>query len=176
MNLRDMALSLAPEAREQYLRTACSDSPQLFDEVWRHVQAEVRMQGFLLEPFRPPPQEEHPLEPGTILENRFRILREVGRGGMAVVYEAQDEKLNLRIAIKWPKAGHHARMPPEVQHARKIAHPNVCKVFEIHPTSREDERIDFLVMEFLEGETLAERINRGLVEKKEALRIALQIC
>ncbi len=118
---------------------------------------------------------EHPFEPGELLDGRFRIVREVARGGMGIVYEAVDEKLDRRIAVKCAKAGFRKRLPPEVRNASEISHPNVCKIFEIHtvPTAQGD--IDFITMEFLDGETLAERLRRGPLPQEEARMIARQL-
>jgi serine/threonine-protein kinase len=134
------------------------------------------MDGFLLDPFFPPLAWEHPFEPGDLLLRRFRIVREVDEGGMGIVYEAVDERLEKRIALKCAKPGFGRRLPPEVRNAREIAHPNVCKIFEIHTASTERGDIDFLTMEFLDGETLATRLAREPMDVKEARSIAHQLC
>src|SRR5947207_6937848 len=103
-------------------------------------------------------------------------MRKVAQGGMGVVYEAWDEKLDRCIAIKCARTGFSGRLPPEVRNAREISHPNVCKIFEIHTASTERGAIDFIAMEFIEGETLAERLHRARLPEKEARTIALQLC
>src|SRR5215472_13305614 len=100
MTLVELALAQPENQREKYLETACSGNSSLFEQAWSYVQTEARMHGFLLDPLYPPAQEENPFEPGQLLEGRFRIVREVARGGMGIVYEAFDEKLNRRIALK----------------------------------------------------------------------------
>ncbi|MFN0168163.1 MAG: protein kinase domain-containing protein, partial [Bryobacteraceae bacterium] len=117
-----------------------------------------------------------PFQPGELLEGRFRIVREVAQGGMGIVYEATDEKLDRRVAVKCAKAGFRRRLPPEVRNATEISHPNVCKIFEIHTASTPHGEIDFLTMEFLEGQTLAERLRGGPLPESEARSIALQLC
>ena len=176
MRLVELALAQPPGVRETYVRTACGGDSELFSSVWDYVQWDERMQDFLLEPLFPPPSLEHPFEDGDVLEGRFRIVREVAQGGMGVVYEAFDQKLERRIALKCAKTGYRQRLPPEVRHAREISHPNVCKIFEIHTASTGQGDIDFLTMEFLEGETLSERLQRGRVPEPEARAIALQLC
>src|SRR5262249_19008878 len=57
-----------------------------------------------------------------------------------------------------------------------ITHPNVCKIFEIHTTTTDRGEVDFLTMEFLDGETLTERLRRGLLPEKEWRVIAQQLC
>src|SRR2546430_8927282 len=147
MNLVELSLAQPPAEREAFLRGACPDDAQLFDEVWDYVQWEERMQGFLLDPLCPPLADEPEFEGGELLLDRFRILRKVGQGGMGVVYEAIDEKLDRAIAIKCAKSGFRRRLPPEVRNAREITHPKVCKIFEIHTASTQKGPMDFVVME-----------------------------
>lgn len=176
MGLVESALTRPAGEREAYLESACAGDPDLYQQVWDYIQWELRMNGFLLQPFCVPAAVEHPFVPGQLLEQRFRIEREVARGGMGVVYEATDEKLARRVALKCAMAGFGQRLPPEVRHATAISHPNVCKTFEIHTADTRLGKIDFLTMEFLDGETLAERLARGPVQKAEAATIARQLC
>ncbi|MEO8591704.1 MAG: protein kinase [Candidatus Solibacter sp.] len=176
MSLVEMALALPPGDREAYLRSACGGSDELFTQVWAYVDSEQRMKGFLLDPIFPRVLFEHPFQPGDLLEGRFRIVREVAQGGMGIVYEAMDEKLERRIALKCAKIGFHKRLPPEVRNASEIGHPNVCKIHEIHTASSERGVVDFLTMEFLDGVTLAERLVAGPLPPGEARTIALQLC
>src|SRR5207249_2137312 len=67
-------------------------------------------------------------------------------------------------------------LPPEARNATEISHPNVCKIFEIHTASTEEGEIDFLTMEFLEGETLERRLRSGPFPLEEARAIARQLC
>jgi serine/threonine protein kinase/tetratricopeptide (TPR) repeat protein len=122
----------------------------------------------------------HPLDPfvpGTVLGGRFRILRAAGAGGMGFVYEALDEKLHQRVALKCAKPGYGDRLPPEVRSAREVSHFNVCKVHDLHVTSTPLGEMEFLSMEFVDGQTLSEQIDRhGPVPEREAREIARQIC
>ena len=176
MSLVDLAMARPPEEREAYVHSACGDDTELLTEVWHYVDWEQRMKGFLLDPLYPPPASEHPLSEGDLLADRFRIVREVAQGGMGIVYEAMDEKLERRVALKCSKTGYRKRLPPEVRSATAISHPNVCKLFEIHTANTSQGEIDFLTMEFLEGETLSERLSRGRVPEEEAREIARQLC
>ena len=177
MSLVKLALALPPEERASYLDNACAGNPQLLDQVQNYVQAEERMKGFLLEPlYTPPTLPEYRFQPDELLDGRFRIVREVAKGGMGVVYEAVDEKLSRRIALKSARAGYHQRLPPEVRHASDVGHPNVCKIFEIHSTSTPAGRIEFITMEFLDGETMADKLAREKFEEGDAWLIARQLC
>ena len=118
-----------------------------------------------------------PLPAGTVLNGRFRILRAAGSGGMGYVYEAEDQKLGLRVALKCAKPGFSERLPPEVRAAREVSHFNVCKVHDLHVASTPLGEMEFLSMEFVEGQTLADRIHRdGPMAPREAREIARQIC
>lgn len=176
MSLVEGALAVSPGEREAYVQHACAGNSELFCQVWDYVELEQRMNGFLLEPLYPQILSEHPFEPGELLDGRFRIVREVAQGGMGIVYEAVDQKLERRIALKCAKTGFRKRLPPEVCNASDIGHPNVCKIFEIHTASTGHGEIDFLTMEFLEGETLADRLRNGPLPEKEARTIAQQLC
>jgi serine/threonine-protein kinase len=173
MTLVEQTLARPEDQREVYLRAACAGDSELFSQVWEYVRWEKRMDGFLLEPLYSPGGDLEPVfAPGQLLISRFRIVREVAQGGMGIVWEAFDEKLERKVAIKCAKTGFGKQLPPEVRNAREISHPNVCKIFEIHT----DGEIDFIVMEFLEGETLAERLRRVVLPKVKARAIAQQLC
>src|SRR5436190_13132250 len=175
MDLVEQSLARPSEERESYLRTECGGDTNLFEKVWHYVQWEQRMGGFLMDALCPDSSEGH-FKPGDVLDGRFRILSEVAEGGMGVVYEAVDEKLDRRIAIKCAKPGYRTRLSPEVRNAREISHPNVCRIFEIHTAATEQGEVDFLAMEFLDGETLAERFHSRERPEKDPLPIARQLC
>ena len=175
MNLVELALSRPPDAREAWLRSECGDDKELFSEVWNYVQWNHRMRDFLLDPLYPSLREDR-FAPGELVGDRFRIVREVAQGGMGIVYEATDERLGRRIALKCARSGFRGRLPPEVRHASEISHPNVCKIFDIHTASTARGDVDFLTMEFIDGQTLAERLRAGPLTEAEAREIARQLC
>jgi tetratricopeptide (TPR) repeat protein len=120
---------------------------------------------------------ESRLSPGTRLAGRFQIVRAIGRGGMGIVYEAVDEALNRRVALKCARPGHQSSLPPEARHASEVSHYNICKVHDLHSATTPVGDMRFLSMEFIDGETLSARIrNAGLVDDADALNIAAQIC
>lgn len=116
--------------------------------------------------------------PGTVIAGRYRIVGLLGRGGMGEVYRADDLELGEPVALKF--------LPPEVTDgttlalfrrevkvARSIAHPNICRVYDIG----EVEGQVFLSMEFIDGEDLASLLRRiGRLPPAKALQIARQLC
>jgi eukaryotic-like serine/threonine-protein kinase len=119
------------------------------------------------------------LEVGRVVLGRYRIERELGRGGMGAVYLAHDEKLGERVALKVissilasDPAQSVARFQREVQAARRVTHPNVVRIHDLG----EDGPLLFLSMEFLDGETLEERLRGGAsMHLSDALDILDQI-
>src|SRR5215468_11748209 len=145
-------------------------------QLLQYITVEEQMNGFLLESVVSRPLVEHPFKPDELVEGRFRIVREVAQGGMGVVYEALDLRLDRRIAIKCAKTGFGQWLSPEVRHAREVSHPNVCKIFEIHTASTAQGKRDFITMEYLDGETLTARLSRDRPSHAETMAIAKQIC
>ncbi|HEY1759306.1 MAG TPA: protein kinase [Bryobacteraceae bacterium] len=171
----ELALAQPPGRREAFIQNACGDDSELLAQVRNYVHWEEAMDRFLLDPIYVPAPVEYRFEAGECLAGRFRIVHLVAEGGMGVVYEAWDEKLERRIAVKCAKAGFDKRLPPEVRHASEISHPNVCKIYEIHSASTAHGEIDFFTMEFLEGETLADRLRRGRLPAPAARKFGRQI-
>ncbi|MEJ7609235.1 MAG: serine/threonine-protein kinase [Bryobacteraceae bacterium] len=121
---------------------------------------------------------------GERVAGRYRILRLLGMGGMGEVYEVMDERLDIRVALKTirPDLTHDPksleRFRSELLNARRITHPNVCRVFDIGTTQGRSgpTPIWFFTMELLDGETLAQRINRiGQFTTEATLSIARQV-
>jgi serine/threonine protein kinase/tetratricopeptide (TPR) repeat protein len=178
MGLAREALRTPSAQRESFLRAACHQDQDLYSEVSEIVEWEERMGDFMRDPLVGLIDLEaldRPFKPDQLVADRFEIIREVGDGGMGVVYEAYDRKRQQRIAIKCAKLGYE-RLSPELRGALKVRHPNVCLVNEIHTASTDLGKLDFLTMEFLDGETLLSRLSRGKLEHNEALNLARQLC
>jgi serine/threonine protein kinase len=115
----------------------------------------------------------------TLAEGRYRVEDVLGRGGMASVYLARDAELERRVAVK-VLADHLADQPDfrdrflrEARLAAQISHPNVVQVFDVG----EEDGKPFIVMECVEGSTLADELKeRGRLEPEEVVDLALQIC
>jgi len=117
----------------------------------------------------------------TVLGGRYRVDREVGRGAMGVVYLAYDERLDRRVALKelllyghlTPELRHElaGRFDREARAAARLNHPNIVSVYDVFV---DDER-SYIVMEYVEGETLDALLARGTLDPESAAAIAVQI-
>ena len=117
--------------------------------------------------------------PGELLAGRYRVSCFLASGGMGDVYSGVDEETGAKVALKligMLASGHaraEARFRREVELAKQIEHPNVCRMDGL----AEQDGQRFCVMELLDGETLAQRLERqGRFSAEEALPIALQLC
>src|SRR5215470_11696938 len=160
VSLLEAALELPPDQREAFLSGACSDDAELLESLQRQLNCELRMGSFLLDPLVRRTVVERPFKAGDLIINRFRVVRDVGEGGMGVIYEAIDERLDQRRALKCAKPGFQRRLPPEAQAAMRVTHDNVCRVYEFHIAETDQGPVEFLCMEYVEGETLADRVRR----------------
>lgn len=116
------------------------------------------------------------------LTDRYTIMESIGTGGMAYVYRAYDEILDRSVAVKMLRDDvvvHNddfrdfiARFRMEAQSVAKLSHPNIVTMYDVG----HDGDIDYIVMEYVDGETLKKKIDRdGALSEKEALRIAREI-
>jgi len=122
------------------------------------------------------------LATGQVVAERYRIVRLLGAGGMGAVYEALDLELDELIALKTflPTVTQDSnaldRFRREVQIARKVTHPNVCRIFDVGHHGQFPERTAFVTMELLRGETLSAVIRReGPMTPARALPIVRQL-
>jgi len=116
------------------------------------------------------------LTPGTML-GPYEVLGELGAGGMGEVYRARDTRLDRTVAIKiLPEhlasdAGRRARFEREARTISGLSHPNICALFDIG----DQQGIHYVVLEYLEGRTLADRLARGPLPISEVLKLGCDI-
>jgi hypothetical protein len=113
------------------------------------------------------------LRPGLAI-GRFELVRELGRGGFGVVWEALDRQLGRRVAFKALNPGgpaDGALLHREAEAAAQLGHPNIVALHDVGSW----EGGPFLILELLRGETLAQRLLRGPLPLDEALRVAIEV-
>src|SRR5579872_4526788 len=107
----------------------------------------------------------------------YEILGELGAGGMGEVYRARDTRLDRTVAIKIlpehlsSNSQSRERFEREAKAISSLSHPHICPLYDVG----HQDGVDFLVMEYLEGETLASRVKKGPLPLDQALRYAIQI-
>jgi serine/threonine protein kinase/Tfp pilus assembly protein PilF len=176
-SLFQRALYLSEPERATLLKES-RESPSVIAEVSSLLKLDEQSGQFLTPPdFSEdlPDTIDGMLPPGVIVGDHFRISGPLGKGGMGVVYRAEDTVLGRAVALKFLPAtsatASGERLMREARAAASLNHPNICVVYE---TGQHLGR-PFIVMELLEGHTLAQRIAAGPVPEKELVYWALQL-
>jgi Tol biopolymer transport system component len=174
-----------PGRRTAFLAEACKDDEDLRREVESLLAANQSSACFLDEPVMgqaagilasQQSRSEYRFAPGLEL-GPYVIEARLGAGGMGEVYRAKDKRLHRTVALKvLPQRladtpGLRQRLEREAKAISSLNHPQICTLYDI---GREGE-VDYLVMEFLEGDTLAQRLKRGALPLSEVLELAVQI-
>ena len=117
-----------------------------------------------------------------ILDNRYEIVQQIGVGGMAKVYKAKDKLLDRYVAIKILKEQYAEdeeflkKFNNEAQSAAKLNHVNIVNVFDIGQDLLEGKKIYYIVMEYVEGQTLKELIEKeGPLKNHDIIDYSIQI-
>jgi serine/threonine protein kinase/lipoprotein NlpI len=175
------ALDLPVDQRSAFLVQACAGDESLYAEVSSLVSACDRSNGFMDQPildvgFRILSQAPKESLSGKTI-GVYKVLSRLGEGGMGEVYLAEDTRLGRKVALKflspdliddnWARR----QLIKEAQAVAPLGHPNVCTVFGIE----EHENRHFIVMQYVEGETLAQMIRSKTLESDQILNLAQQI-
>jgi serine/threonine-protein kinase len=171
------ALRLSPAERARWLATAAGDDTELRHEVAELLAAHDVGNG-ILDRRRPDPEPSAPRAERRI--GAYRVIRELGRGGMGVVYlaERDDGQFTRRVAVKLLRASPdaeelHRRFIAERQILASLVHPHIAQLLDGGVT---DGRLPYLVMEYVEGMPITDYCDRQRLTIAERLRLFLDVC
>lgn len=159
------------EHREEFVNRACQGNERLNDLVVELLEEDERMRELM-------PTPESDPEPGIILKNRYRLEALLGRGAFGYVYIATHLGLRKSVAVKvlhWDRSSNPVVLRlfrEEAEKASSLDHPGIVTIHDID----EDQGFHFIVMEFVEGETLKQMIARGPIGLERITQIAVEIC
>ncbi len=186
-NLFQATLEMDPDSQRLFLDR--QQIPSEIREIVKDLLKAHQSAGSFLnqQPISPsfllPSSSQNRFAPGALLLDRFQIVRFLAKGGMGEVYEAEDLELQTPVALKVVRTeiadypGTMARFKREVQLARQVTHPNVCRIFDLF-RHRDAEKGDviFLSMELLHGQTLAEHLQQNnRIPCRESVSILRQV-
>jgi serine/threonine-protein kinase len=175
------ALERSPDKREQFLDNACAEDDSLLHDAETLLSSSENVGSFTEQAAIGKAAETlvgaEKNSPSGERLNHYKILSRIGAGGMGEVFLAEDTKLHRRVALKLlPQSlsfdkDANRRLLREARAAAALDHPHICQIHEI---SEADGRF-FIVMQFCEGETLAEKLERRNLNLPKTLDLAIQI-
>jgi uncharacterized repeat protein (TIGR03803 family) len=180
------ALAIDPARRAVYLTESCGGDEGLRSEVEELLKFDSRAGEFIETPALHilARQEARALDASSGFRlcagaqlGPYEILKPLGAGGMGEIYSARDTRLGRTVAVKiltarmMDQAGFRERLEREARAISNLNHPHICTLHDIG----NHEGVDYLVMEFVEGQSLAERLKDGPLPGPEVLRIAVEI-
>ena len=175
------ALDLPLADRSAYVRQACNGNEALLAEVSSLLSSVEKSNGFMDQPALAEAFDLLRSASKNALVGKslgcYRIIAPLAKGGMGEVYLAEDTRLNRKVALKflspelvgdnWAKR----QLVKEAQAAARLDHPNICSVYGIEDSGE----YNFIVMQFIEGETLADLIRKKLIDPNQVIELTRQI-
>jgi serine/threonine protein kinase/tetratricopeptide (TPR) repeat protein len=176
------AAALSDQEREAFLQRSCAADPQLRGEVERLLSAHARAGDFISSPAIAAAGDWSGIDESWVgrLVGPYRVVREIGRGGMGAVYlgERADGQYQQRVALKVIKRGMDteqvlARFRAERQILASLDHQNIARLLDGGST---DQGVPFFAMEYIEGEPIDAWATRRELSVEDRLRLFLQVC
>ncbi len=177
----DAALWRKHEERADFLDEICANDETVRREVESLLSSFDHAENFMNKPVVAEITEAVTIKRNVFAAGHrlghYKIIEQIGAGGMGEVYLAQDTRLNRRVALKVLPAASlsnqeaNERLWREARAAATLDHPNICAIHEIAET----DSCSFIVMHYVEGETLAEKLNREKLNLREVLKVAVQV-
>lgn len=175
----EAALDTPPPDRPAYLDRACAGDPELRAEVESLLKAHERAGDFLDSPAAELALNDPATEPVRVGRHigSYLVEEAIGRGGMGLVYKAKDTRLGRSVALKFMPRRLAAspdavrRFSREARAASALNHPNVCTIHGVDEVGGEP----FIIMEFLQGQTLKQVVAQGPLPGSRILEIATQL-
>ncbi|HJZ13439.1 MAG TPA: serine/threonine-protein kinase, partial [Acidobacteriota bacterium] len=179
--LLDAAFDLPAEERAAFLDEACGADDDLRKEIEALLASDERARSFIEAPALQAAAEAlaslgRRLTPGECI-GPYRVAKLLGAGGMGEVYAAEDTRLKRKVAIKLLPAHlsenpeSRRRLEREARTISSLSHPNICSLYDIG----HHQGIDYLVMEYIEGNSLSALIQKGPIPVKGLLNLAIGI-
>ncbi len=179
-----IASALPPEQRESYLERECSGEPAMLDRLLALLRAHDRADQVIDRPAIDDPDQTAGYtstseQPGTIIAGRYKLLEEIGQGGMGTVWAAeQTAPVRRKVALKLIKAGMDsrtvlARFEAERQALALMDHPNIAKVLDGGLT---ESGRPYFVMEYVKGVPITEYCDATRLSVEERLNLFVQVC
>jgi len=174
------ALDVTEKERASFIEKGSDGDADLRREVESLLNMHAQAEGFLGRPAMQEVANALKDDPPSLVGRHlgpYHILGPLGAGGMGEVFKARDTRLNRTVAIKVlprhlsDRMDLRQRFEREARAIASLSHPHICPLFDIG----NQDGVDFLVMECLEGETLSQRLKRGSIPTEEVLRLALEI-
>jgi len=180
-NLLQQVIDVSPAEQSARLEELCPDDPDLRREVESLISLQAQAQNFLTVPAVEENlyllcEDQVDSMVGVTL-GRYTIEAQLGVGGMGEVYLAQDAKLDQKVAIKFlssflrPSVAAKERLVLEAKALAQLDHPNICRVIDI----KEVSNFSFIVMQYVAGETLADKLKNRSLNLAETLNIGIQV-
>jgi tRNA A-37 threonylcarbamoyl transferase component Bud32/tetratricopeptide (TPR) repeat protein len=177
---------VAPSTRREIVEhlRSCAECREVVAELVRDDSSEGSTRDALVVPSDRPSKrsESRSFEEGQLVQERYEVIRFVARGGMGEVYEVFDRSLCEHSALKTLRGDYCddaeavERLKREVRLMRKVSHPSICRIGDFGVHRGDDQDIPFYTMEYVDGETLSERIkSRGAMALDECLRLCATV-